>query len=84
MFEKIEGTEDVYAKRIKVSWVKALISGELKDEEMFSAMEELALKVICDKDGKSLEQDDLYLDDLGAIQEYIMSKLPGKKKAKRA
>jgi hypothetical protein len=79
-FEKIKGTEEVYAKRIKLAWVKPMMSGELSELEMFEAIQELALKIICDKDGNSLTEDDLYLDDLEPIKNYIFEKMPGGKK----
>ena len=82
MFEKIEGTEEVYARRIKMSWVKNLLDGKIKDSDMQSSMIELIHKIICDEAGKDLDEDDLYLDEVMIIQDYIMSKINLKKKAK--
>lgn len=81
MFEKIEGTE-VYARRIKMSWVKDLLNGDIKDEDMASSMFDLVYKIICDKDGNDLTEDDLFLDEVPTIQDYVMSKINFKKKVK--
>ena len=82
MFEKIEGTEEVYARRIKMSWVKNLLDGKIKDANMRSEMVALTLRIICDKEGNDFTEDDLFLDEVMIIQNYIMSKIHLKKKAK--
>ena len=81
MFEKIEGTE-VYARRIKMSWVKDLLSGNIKEADMQKEMISLTMRIICDKDGNDLTEDDLFLDEIMLIQQYMMSKINLKKKVK--
>ena len=81
MFEKIEGTE-VYARRIKMSWVKDLIDGKVKAAQMQNFIFGLIAKVTCDKDGNDLPDDDFYLDEVEAIRDYVMSKINLKKKVK--
>lgn len=80
MFEKIEGTE-VFARRIKMSWVKDLLDGKVKAEGMQDCVFKLMSKIICDKDGNDLPDDDLFLDEVIIIKDYVMSKISLEKKS---
>ena len=80
MFEKIEGTE-VFARRIKMSWVKDLLDGKVKESEMSDCILGLMAKIMCDKDGNDLPDDDLFLDEVMIIRDYVMSKINLEKKS---
>ena len=77
---KLENTE-LYVRKIKYSWVSPLLKGEVKDDDMQDVMLELIFKIICDKDGNDLGEDDLDLDDFMAAQAYLMTKITPQKKS---
>ena len=74
MFTKIKNTE-IYARKVKLSWVKDLLYGNLPEEEIAKYTMDLVNKIACDKDGNDIPEDDLYFDDFVAVQKYIMGKL---------
>jgi len=77
---QLENTE-LHVRKIKYSWVAPLLKGEIKDEDMQDVMLDLIFKIICDKDGNSLSEDDLTLDDFMAAQSYLMEKITPQKKS---
>ena len=71
----------IYVRNVKYSWVSPLLRGEVKDKDMQPFMLELIFKMICDKKGNDLSEDDLDLDDFTAAQAYLMNKITPQKKS---
>ena len=80
MFTKIKNTE-IYARKIRLAWVKDLLYGNLKEEEIPDFTLNLILKVACNEAGESISEDDFDLDDFMAVQKYILSKINLQKKS---
>lgn len=78
---KLKDTK-IFVRKIKYIWVAPLLTGSVKDEDMQSTMMELIFKLICDKDGKDIPEEDLELDDFMAAKQYLMDKVTPQKKAR--
>ena len=72
---------EVYVRKVKYIWVAPLLRGSIKDEDMQEFMLDLIFKIICDKDGNDLSEDDLTLDDFTAAQSFLMEKITPQKKS---
>jgi len=77
---QLEGTE-IFVRKIKYIWVAPLLKGEVKDKDMQPVMMDLIFKLICDKDGKDIPEEDLELDDFMAAKQYLMDKVTPQKKS---
>ena len=72
---------EVYVRKVKYIWVAPLLKGTVKDDKMQDFMLDLIFKIICDKDGNDLTEEDLNLDDFTAAQTYLMDKITPQKKS---
>ncbi len=72
---------EIFVRKIKYIWVAPLLMGSVKDEDMQSTMMDLIFKLICDKDGKDIPEEDLELDDFMAAKQYLMDKVTPQKKS---
>lgn len=77
---KLENTE-IFVRKIKYIWVASLLKGEVKNEDMQPAMIDLIFKIICDKDGNDLTEEDLDFDDFATAQAYLLEKIKPQKKS---
>lgn len=71
----------IFVRKIKYLWVAPLLMGSVKNEDMQSTIMDLIFKLICDKDGNDIPEEDLELDDFMAAKQYLMDKVTPQKKS---
>jgi hypothetical protein len=67
---------NIFAKKLKTGWVLPILRGKIEADEEIDFMINLAEKVICNKNGESLDWDDVdFEDEFPEIQEFILNRI---------